>query len=264
MRGPTRPDAVSSHVIRSLSLLAVLLPRLALADCSDWGVSVWPPLGRPLPANGQLVIEGYGEFQEQVSRIAERSPRLVADEDEVPLDLIAVYRGEKRLTQAVLQPERPLKPGMRYTLRLKKPVDTKVPVLRPEIESKGESLAMAWTVAPADLTPPRWHEAPRTTGQKVVHFGCGPAIHVNVSAAVEDESSQVQVLAEVTRAEGGVPVRFRLTPSEQQVHIGHGMCSGGFELQEDVRYSVRLVAVDMAGNESAAPGGELLIQGPKR
>jgi hypothetical protein len=264
MRGPTRPSAVSSDMIRSLSLLAVLLPRLVLADCFDWSVSVWPPLDRPLPANGQLVIEGYGELQEQVSRIAERSPRLVADEDEVPLDLIAVYRGEKRLTQTVLQPERPLKPGMRYTLRLKKPVNTKVPVLRPEISSKGESLAMAWTVAPADLTPPRWHEAPRTTGQKVVYFGCGPAIHVNVSAAVEDESSQVQVLAEVTRAEGGVPVRFRLTPSEQQVQIGHGMCSGGFKLQEDVRYSVRLVAVDMAGNESAAPGDALLIQGPKQ
>ena len=48
--------------------------------------------------------------------------------------------------------------------------------------------------------------------------------------------------------EGNVPVRFRLTPSEQQVQIGHGICSGAFELQEGVRYSVRLVAVDMAGN----------------
>lgn len=251
---------------RSLSLLAVLLPRLVLADCYDWSVSVWPPLGRPLPANGQLVIEGYGELQEQVSRITERSPRLVADEeeDEVPLELIAVYRGEKRLTQVVLKPERPLKPGMRYTLRFKRPGRTEIPVLKPEILSKGdESLAMAWTVAPADLTPPRWYEAPRATGQKFVQFGCGPASNVNVSAAVEDERSQVQVLAEVRRAEGGEPVRFRLTPSNRQVQIGHSMCSGGFRLQEDVRYSVRLVAVDMAGNESPAPGGELLIQGPK-
>ncbi|WP_224250178.1 hypothetical protein [Hyalangium gracile] len=246
-------------------MLAVFLPRLVLADCFDWNVSVWPPLDRRLPANGQLVIEGYGELQEQVSRIAERSPRLVSDEEEVHLNVIAVYRGEKRLTQAVLQPERPLKPGMRYTLRLTRPVSAKIPVLRPEISSRGdEILAMAWTVSPADLTPPRWHEAPRATGQKVVHFGCGPAIHVDVSAAVEDERSQVQILAEVKRAEGGEPVRFRLTPSMQQVRIGHGMCSGGFELQEGVRYSVRLMAVDMAGNESAAPGGELLIQGPEQ
>lgn len=96
-----------------------------------------------------------------------------------------------------------------------------------------------------------------------MHFGCGPSVHVNVSAVVEDEHSQVQVLAEVRRAEGGEPVRFRLSPSTQQVQIGHGMCSGGFEFQEGVRYSVRLTAVDMAGNESAAPGGELLIQGPE-
>ena len=122
---------------------------------------------------------------------------------------------------------------------------------------------MAWTVIPADLTPPRWHEAPRAIGQKFTYFGCGPAIHVDVSAAVEDESSRVQVLAEVTRVEGGVPVRFRLTPSERQVRIGHGMCSGGFELEADVRYRVRLVAVDMAGNESVAPGDGLIIQGPK-
>lgn len=251
---------------RSLSLLAVLLPQLVLADCFDWDVSVWPPLGRLLPANGQLVIEGYGELQEQVSHITERSPRLVADEveDEVPLELIAVYRGEKRLTQAVLRPERPLKPGMRYTLRFKKPGRTEIPVLKPEILSRGEErLAMAWTVVSADQTPPRWREAPRTIRQEFVQFGCGPASQVSVLAAVEDESSQVQVLAEVRRAEGGAPVRFRLTPSKRQVQIGHSMCSGGFVLQEDVRYSVRLVAVDMAGNESPAPGDELLIQGPK-
>lgn len=142
-------------MIRVLALLAVLLPRLVLADCADWRVSVWPPLDRHLPANGQLVIEGYGELQEAVSRIAERSPRLVADEDEVRLNLVAVYRGEMRVTQAVLQPERPLKPGMRYTLRLTQAVSKEESVLRPEIWSKGESLAMAWTVAPADLTPPR-------------------------------------------------------------------------------------------------------------
>ncbi|EPX56543.1 hypothetical protein D187_007885 [Cystobacter fuscus DSM 2262] len=45
--------------------------------------------------------------------------------------------------------------------------------------------------------------------------------------------------------------------------IGRGMCGGGFQLEEGVRYSVRLIAVDMAGNEAVAPGGPLIIQGPR-
>jgi hypothetical protein len=95
-------------------------------------------------------------------------------------------------------------------------------------------------------------------------FGCGPAVHVDVSTSLEDEGAQVQVLAEVTRTGSGETVRFRLSPSGQRVKIGHHMCAGGFDLKEGVRYSVRLVAVDMAGNETAAPGGALLIQGPRQ
>lgn len=166
-------------MIRLLCLLCVLLPRLVLASCEAEGLSVWPPPGQALPVNGQLVLQGYGLSQEPVARIAEHSPQLVTEGDEVPLHVIALHRGEFRLTQAVLQPER-------------------------------------------------------------------------------------QLLAEVRRAEGGTPVRFRLKPMEGKVRIGHGMCSGGFKLQEGMRYTVRLVAVDMAGNESVAPGDEVLIEGPQR
>jgi hypothetical protein len=242
-------------MLRLLCLLAVIMPRLVLASCETAALAVWPSPDQPLPANGQLVLEAYGDFQEPAARIAERSPRLVAEKHEVPLRVIAIHRGEMRVTQVVLKPERPLQPGKRYTLRLAKPANPKATLL-PEMGS--------WTIAPADVTPPRWGEAPRVTGERVKQFGCGPAVHVDVSTALEDEGAQVQVLAEVTRTRSGETVRFRLSPSEQHVELGHHMCAGGFDLKEGVRYSVRLVALDMAGNESAAPGSALLIQGPRQ
>ncbi len=247
-------------MLRLLCLLSVLLPQAVLAMCMEEALTVWPPPGQLLPVNGQLVLEGYGRTQEPVARIAVYSPRLVAEGDEVPLRVIAIHRGEKRLTQAVLQPERPLQPDRRYALRLKQPVAPDAP----ELPARVWRNDMQWMISRPDVTPPRWREVPRIAGQEVEEFGCGPSIHVAVSAFVEDDGPRVQVLAEVRRAEGGTPVRFRLTPKAGKVEVGHDMCSGGFVLEAGVRYTVRLVAVDMAGNESVAPGGEVLIEGPKR
>jgi hypothetical protein len=252
-------------MVRFLLLVGVLLPRLVFADCAAAELEVWPPLDQLLPANGQVVLEGYGGFQEPVARIAERSPRLVADGDEVPLRVLAVHRGEKRLTQAVLRPERSLKPGKRYTLlftQLMKVSETDLPT---RVWWKDDYAPMTWTATAEDVTPPRWRKAPSRLDAKAEMLGCGPSIHVDVAAAVEDEGSQVQVLAEVRpvgKRQSKV-VRFRLTPSGEQVAIGHGMCSGGFQLQEGADYTVRLVAVDAAGNETPAPGDPVLIQGPK-
>ncbi|HYI01239.1 hypothetical protein [Hyalangium sp.] len=251
-------------MLRFLCLLAILLPRIVLAMCGSQSLTVWPALDHALPANGQVVLQGYGHFEAPVATIAERSPRLVADKDEVPLRVVAVYRGEMNLTQAVLQPERPLQPGQRYTLHLTQPEGASSPPLPTETQSKSGNAPIAWTVTDADVKPPRWRAAPRKKGASAERMGCGPSIHVHVSASVDEEGPQVHVLAEVRRADGGEPVRFRLTPGEEQVHIGHGMCSGAFQLKEGMRYTVRLVAVDMAGNESAAPGAPVRIVGHKR
>jgi len=247
-------------MLRFLCLLAVLLPRIVLADCMSELLTVWPSLDNPLPANGQVVLQGYGDFREAVATVSERSPRLVSEKDEVPLRVVAVYRGEFRLSQAVLQPARPLQPGQRYALRLTQSESAAAPVL--PIEEGVKEKPIAWTVAEADTKPPRWREVPRKMGEKAERWGCGPVIFVDVSASVDEDGPEVQVLAEVRRADSGKPVRFRLTPSKEKVAVGHSMCSGAFRLEEGVRYTVRLVAVDMAGNESAAPGDAVLIEGP--
>jgi len=269
---PLRPErnlsplpAVSPVMLRLLCLLAVLLPRIVLAKCASQSLSAWPPLDHSLPANGQVVLQGYGNFQGAVASISERSPRLVAEKDEVPLRVIAVHRGEYGLSQAILQPERPLQPGQRYALRLTQPEGDSAPVLPTETwwESKSKYAPMAWTATAADTKQPRWREVPRKEGESAKLLGCGPAIHAYVSASVDEDGPAVQVLAEVKRVDGEEPVRFRLPVSQERVALGHGMCSGAFQLEEGVRYTVRLVAVDMAGNESVAPGDPLLIEGPR-
>lgn len=102
-------------MLRLFCLLTVLLPRLVLAVCV--GISVWPTPGHPLPANGQVMLEGYGDLHEALAHVGEQSTRLVAEDDAVVLRDIALHRGELRLSQAVLKPERPLRPDKRYALR---------------------------------------------------------------------------------------------------------------------------------------------------
>jgi hypothetical protein len=249
-------------MLRLLCLLALLLPRFVLAECASEAFWVWPPTGHALPANGQIVLVGYQLLQEPVAQIARSAPRLVAEKDEVPLRVVAVYRGELRLTQAVLRPERPLLPGRRYTLHLTQPKEAKGPLIPDQVRTQDGKSPIAWTVSHADVTPPRWREVPRKVSESVELMGCGPEVFVNVSASVDDDGSQVQMLAEVQDSVWGEPVRFRLTPYENEVALGHNMCAGAFRFAEGARYTVRLIAVDMAGNATPAPGGTLPFEGP--
>ncbi|MFY0576752.1 hypothetical protein ACN28S_22600 [Cystobacter fuscus] len=219
-------------MLRALCLLAVLLPRLALAVCLSGGFSIWPPPAHPLPANGQLVLEGSGDSQEAVARVAERSPRPVAGEEVVALRVIAVHRGAVGLTQAVLAPEHPLRPGKRYVLGFEPPTEGRARALPSEQWVDDEQVPWAWTVIQPDVLPPQWRGVPRVVGFRHEQFGCGPVIEVDVSAIVDDEMLQCHVLAEVAPVGGGEPVRFRLTPRGRQVAIGHGMCGGAFRLEE--------------------------------
>jgi hypothetical protein len=41
------------------------------------------------------------------------------------------------------------------------------------------------------------------------------------------------------------------------------MCGGPFQFEEGQRYTARLIAVDMAGNETPAPGDAVPFEGPK-
>ncbi len=243
--------------------LACLLPLLLLAlparaDCASGGLSVWPPVDAALPANGRVVLEGFGTTQAPVARIASLRPVLVSDSDRVPLEVVRVDVGQFEVTQAVLKPSQGLKPGKRYRLELEAQ-DAGV-TLDARVLHQNKLAPVAWMVGAKDEAAPKWAKAPEAAGGEWVGYGCGPAIYGFIKVSAE---SQVQYRVEVRRADGAGPARtFRVAAKDGRLEVGHGMCGGPFKLEEGVRYSAAVTAVDAAGNESPAPGAPVTLVGP--
>jgi hypothetical protein len=63
-------------------------------------------------------------------------------------------------------------------------------------------------------------------------------------------------------ASGGPERVYDVSPTDGDLGIGHGMCSGPYDLAQGARYRVSLEAIDAAGNSAPAPGGSVSIVGP--
>jgi len=229
------------------------VPRLAEARCAPSSLSVWPPSGGELPANGRIALEGYGTEQDFIRSIAGRSPRLLSGSRSIPLQVAEVHEGAFRVTQAILVPESPLEPGRRYVLSMDG--RRRIPVWNGS--RRGPA---AWTAAAADTAAPTWDSAPIVGASTLRPYGCGPAISGHVAVA---GPSRVRVHLE-PEAGGDGARTYEVGVAEGELQVGHGMCNGPFQLDAGARYRATLTAIDAAGNQTPAPGGPVILVGPTR
>lgn len=248
----------------------------------DRSVNVWPQAGETLPANGRVIVSGFGGAEAPVTQIAQQKPVLVSGDEVVPLEVEATYVGNMRVSQVVLKPGRALEVGQTYELRLLAPRQGRE-ALELSLWRRDGSQPARWQVVAADNSAPRWSGPPRHTGSPIEHYGCGPEIHEEYAVEVEDVSKPIRYLATVRRADGtGLPLRQLIEAHEAQeeeapqkrllalrsapkrratLAVGHGMCSGAFRFDLGVEYRMELFAVDGAGNQTPAPGGAITIVG---
>lgn len=204
---------------------------------SSW--DVWPPIETKLPLNGRIIIGGFGTVQSDVEKLASYGPSLVATGHRVAFTVNQTNVGEMKIAQAILVPSEALKPGLNYRLTWKK---------RPP----GFAQPANWTTGKSrDDTVPTWLSTPFPQPGERHEFGCGPAVNARVDLAPLDDSPFL-IRARVTRGTQSTEYLLRWTKGES-LAIGHGMCSGAFELQ-DSEWTLELSAVDAAGNEAPAPG----------
>lgn len=237
--------------MRSLVAMVCLVSFAARADCYDWNWHVFPPPGSTLPSNGRITVEAMGLAQDIVATMASRHPRLVAGEVQIPLKVVELHKGGFRLTQVVLQAKGALAEGTRYTLHFDQPDDH----LRLRLN---RDASPSWTVTPADFAAPVWRKGPSQWAGRYKEYGCGPAIEARVGLLLADDSA-TQVRARITGTDGGTH-EYLLETKDEELTVGHGMCSGAFQL-DDGAWSLELIAVDAAGNSKVAPGGPLLFIG---
>ncbi len=238
-------------LLATLTLLSLqaTAPTVAEARCGPGRIAVWPDASTPLPPRPELIILGDGTRGESVARIADRNPALVSRRgDRVPLVVVELQQGDQRFIQAVLRPERDLRVGDVYELRLNRRV------LR---DRRGNEAR--WTVTAMSTAPLSWNAAPTAEPPVSQAFGCGPAESIPVTVDVTTtypERYRVRVWRDGT--DEATARTFDIMPTTPgAVSFGHGMCSGIFDPPSGTRVHFRLSLVGPEGREVPMAGPPL-------
>lgn len=215
------------------------LIALAFADCMSGSLSVMPDVGSVVPPNPELVVHAYGTRRADLTDLRGEDLLLrSADGSEVPVTIEARHRGSFSDLQLVVRPEAPLPEGD-VTLWVDGEALT--------VWHDGKHRPLRWRVG-AETEEPSWAGAPALRDTTRELMGCGPAVWAEVAVATEAPWVDVEL-----SPEGGETVSGRLPVDEGQVRIGHGMCSGMFELHEGVAYTAHFTAVGADGQRVEAP-----------
>jgi len=195
-----------------------------------------------------FIVEGFGTDQNKVENLPENSAWLQSKNDKVYLIPQNTYIGEMQISQTILKPEHPLKVGETYKIYM--------PTVRSgALEGYTDSglKEYQWMISKSeDLTPPVPTKDPFFISKDYTAYGCGPAVTVNIGIVYTDQNP---VFAEVTVGpdkRSNKKKKTYIVPVEgNQIVIGHGMCSGAFNLEPGKKYTANIQLLDISGNRSA-------------
>ena len=254
--------------VRSITQWVIMMVALALlcgessAKCAARSIHVWPQSGR-VPINAIFVVEGYMRDQVLVENVASCELMLVSASDRLCLIPDRTYIGEFHVSQVILRPERTLTFGATYALSISEdsPRASEWTSSRYFYEAR-ESLK--WTAdLPKDELAPEWLGDPEVINAEIVEYGCGPAIGADIQVRAKDESPTM-ALATIIGRETKSARSYLMPVDEDVAFVGHGMCSGGFDLAPGAEYRATVTIIDVAGNIAESPPKEVKFTIPHR
>ena len=157
----------------------------------------------------------------------------------VPLEIRAHHDGAIQVSQVVLQATADLKPGRTYQLWLQ----GKNKAWRPTRWIDDSKKRVQWRVG-TSATKVTWTAPPTASDGHYTEFGCGSAINQAVKLPMTSRSGVVKVELSGPKASQTYWVPM---PVEGPLQLGHGMCSGPFDVQSAGEYSASLTPIDSAG-----------------
>lgn len=207
-----------------------------------WRIDVWPRTNE-ISSNSLLIVEGYGRSQEVIRKLNKKHKIYLKSETaEISLEVVNIYEGQFRLTQAVLKPSSKLIPGTTYTLQIDS-LD--------EYEKKDFYRDnFKWLVNDKlDNETPTWSGIPKYINKQKNKYGCGPASFVDFCVCYQD-NSLVVIFTKLKEIKTGKISEYLVTPDSTSLRIGHGMCSGEFDFEDGEEYEIFFSLMDASGNRN--------------
>ena len=236
------------HILVLIS--ATLISTIATAKCFNNGIN-FLSRNRVLNRNGQLILLFYGTSENLIKDLNKKYPiYLHSTTSNDTLSVIEVLKGGFRTTEVILKPNKLLKENENYEFK----IDSLPEYERMSfnyINKSGKDTSVIFTTTNnIDKELPVLKETPVETKKSMIMWGCGPAISVSFKMSGEDKS-EFFVRASVKNEKTGEITDYILTIDDGQVSIGHGMCSGAFDLYEGGNYEVSFCLIDQSGNKTS-------------
>jgi len=243
-------------------IFGLFLTTKVNAECGMNGLSIFPS-GQTIKQNSIFVLEGYAESQNVILGLNKKhNIYLKSGDKKIKLLVTEICVGQFYLTQAVLKPETELEAGLEYTMY----IDS-----LPEYERfnkynrtihKYEQVTYK-VLAEKDIEKPQLATKPKELKKTLVHYGCGPSIHVVFSNPVTD-NSEIIVKTTVKNIRTGNETTYYIEPDGDKIKVGHGMCSGAFTFDNSIFYEVEFSFMDASGNLTAWTGERIKFSKPTK
>lgn len=246
-------------LLLSVAVLAVMFVT-AKAECTISGLSIFPAADH-IYQNPVFVLEGYEASQQVVTGLNTRYRiYLESPSEKIPLIVTETHAGQYHLTQALLRPAHQLKAGDTYTLCIDSlPRSERVQKVNDISYRRGP---VTYTVmAGRDTKKPVVPVSPEELNKTLVHYACGPSIYVSFSNPAQDQS-ELLVKTTVKNIQTGKETTYLIIPRKNQLQVGHGMCAGAFDFDEQLSYEVRFVFMDASGNIAKRKSDAILFSKP--
>jgi hypothetical protein len=232
----------------------MLLPGAAAGKCpAGRSLSAWPASGSTIPTNARLLLFDSGRSLVDKGR---PPPVLVGAGDFVQLEVVERRRSSAYgVDELVLAPLKALQMETDYELR--RCTDASTPCTADR--SQSVSPRLRWRTSRGPITErPRWMAAPRMIGSHARTPGCAsPGIQAFFRVPLAPGDLRVRV--EMTH--GRRTMRATIEPSHGIASVGHEGCGRMMPIVPGDRYTVRLWAVDAAGQETPAPRALHFVEG---
>jgi hypothetical protein len=241
-------------------LLAFFCITTVFADCAGSGFSVFPN-GKTIMQNSIFVIDGYAESQHVILELNKKhNIFLKSGNKKVKLLVTEICVGQFYLTQALLKPETELEAGLEYTLIIDN---------LPEYENLKRYNNTTHNFEPitfrvesgTDNAKPILLTQPVEKDKSLVHFGCGPSIHVVFNNPAKDDS-EIIVRTTVKNLMTGKETNYYILLENDLIRVGHGMCSGAFVFDNGNNYEVEFSFMDASGNLTSWKGDRIKFTKP--
>lgn len=225
------------------------------ARCKEESYAVLPPSG-DVPANVRIIIEGFGNGQHRIENIKLGEARLVSGRGAIKLTPEAIHIGQYLVTQVILKPSEPLLQGDWYSLE----VDGISP---DDFEISGNAPVKGWRCnGSLDLSGATWRSSPIIIDRKSIDHGTTPSEWIRIKAPVNDDHLPYVLVKLKTTRDKAYKRSYILPVKDDMILVGHGACSGPFNINSGCSYIAKLIPYDISGNTNEAAARKVSFSDP--